>query len=198
MIEEEDDISNLCQFDWYQWYCFIEKNSDFPLAREGLGRVLGPAKGKGNEMAQWLLKANGNVVPRHTTRPLNTSEISSETENRKRNVFNESITARWRTPVPAKPPNDEEDPTTHPDDVKEGPFEEYEGEDESPRVIPEMDDPIDAAVNAINQQPVYENIIQAELIIPQGDKLRVSKVRGRTVGPDGKTIGNFHDTPIFN
>ena len=61
-----------------------------------------------------------------------------------------------------------------------------------------MDDPIDAAGNAINQQPVYDNMIQAELILPQGYKLRMAKVRGRTVGPDGKTIGNFHDTPIFN
>jgi hypothetical protein len=40
---------------------------------EVLGRVLGPAKGKGNEMAQWLLKANGNVVPRRTLRPLHTA-----------------------------------------------------------------------------------------------------------------------------
>ena len=26
----------------------------------------------------------------------------------------------------------------------------------------------------------------------------MAKVSGRTVGPDGKTIGTFHDTPIFN
>ena len=61
------------------------------------------------------------------------------------------ITVRWGTPVPNKPPNDEEDPTTHPDDVKEDPFEEYEDEDELPRFIPEMDYPIDAAGNEINQ-----------------------------------------------
>ena len=74
-------------------------------------------------MAQWVLKANGNVVPCRTTRPLNTSELSSKTEKRKRNVFDELITSRWGTLFPAKPPNDEEDPATHPDDVKEDPFE---------------------------------------------------------------------------
>ena len=26
----------------------------------------------------------------------------------------------------------------------------------------------------------------------------MAKVRERTVGPDGKTIGTFHDTPTFN
>ena len=40
----------------------------------------------------------------------------------------------------------------------------------SPRVIPEMYDPINATGNAINQQPVYDKMIQAELILPQGDK----------------------------
>ena len=61
-----------------------------------------------------------------------------------------------------------------------------------------MDDPIDAAENAINQQRVYGKIIQAELILTQGDKLRMAKFIGRTVGPDGKTVGTFNDTPIFN
>ena len=61
-----------------------------------------------------------------------------------------------------------------------------------------MDDPIDAAVNAINQQPIYDKMIQAELILPQGDNFQMAKVSGITVGPDGKTIGTFHDTPIFN
>ena len=87
MTGEEGDISNLSQFDWYQWYYFGENNSAFTLEREFLGRVLGPAKGEGNGMAQWALKANGNVVPCRTTRSLNTSELSSETEKRKRNFF---------------------------------------------------------------------------------------------------------------
>ena len=37
-------------------------------------------------MAQWVLKANGNVVPRRTTHPLTESEVSSETVKSKRNV----------------------------------------------------------------------------------------------------------------
>jgi len=63
---EEGDISNLCQFDWYSWCYFREDKSPFPYLKEILGRVLGPAKGEGNEMAQWILKANGKVVPRRT------------------------------------------------------------------------------------------------------------------------------------
>ena len=74
-------------------------------------------------MVQWVLKENGNVVPCRTTRPLNTLEISSKTEKRKRNVFDELVTARWGTPVLSKPPNNEKDLATHPDNVKEDPFD---------------------------------------------------------------------------
>jgi len=56
-------ISNLCQFDWYEWRYYRDGNALFPMPREVLGCVMGPAKGEGNEMAQWVLKANGNVVP---------------------------------------------------------------------------------------------------------------------------------------
>ena len=54
---EYGDISNHCQFSWYAWCYYREHNAGFPLQREILGRVLGPAKGKGkgNEMAQRIL-----------------------------------------------------------------------------------------------------------------------------------------------
>ena len=60
---EEGDISNLCQYAWYEWCYFCEHTSAFPTNREVLGRVLGPARGEGNVMCQWVLKANGRVVP---------------------------------------------------------------------------------------------------------------------------------------
>jgi hypothetical protein len=42
-------------------------------------------------MCQWVLKGNGKVVPRRSVRPLNPSEIHSEVEIIKRNVFDELI-----------------------------------------------------------------------------------------------------------
>ena len=52
MTGEEGDISNLCQFEWYEWCYYREQKEPFPHIKERLGRVLGPAKGEGNEMAQ--------------------------------------------------------------------------------------------------------------------------------------------------
>ena len=64
------DISNLCQYTWYECWYFRDQTAAFPNNKEVLGRVLGPARGAGNEMAQWILKANGRVVPRRSLRPL--------------------------------------------------------------------------------------------------------------------------------
>ena len=60
---DEGDISSLCQFGWYEWCYYRDHTEKFPFSKEVLGWILGPAKREGNEMAQWVLKANGNVVP---------------------------------------------------------------------------------------------------------------------------------------
>ena len=65
-LVEEGDISSLCQFGWYEWCYYREQTAAFPHNLEVLGRVLGPARGEGNEMAQWVLKANGRVMPRQS------------------------------------------------------------------------------------------------------------------------------------
>ena len=42
-----------------------------------------------------ILKANGNVVPRRSPRPLTVAELHSPTELKKREVFNMLIERRW-------------------------------------------------------------------------------------------------------
>jgi hypothetical protein len=59
----DGDISNLCCFSWYEWVYFCENLAAFPFQKEQLGCCLGPAKNEGKEMAQWVLKDNGKVVP---------------------------------------------------------------------------------------------------------------------------------------
>eukprot|EP00957_Ditylum_brightwellii_P189783 14448109-Ditylum_brightwellii.AAC.1 len=46
-------------------------------------------------MVQWILKANGQVVPHQTYRLLQVDELHSETLKRKRSIFNELIEKRW-------------------------------------------------------------------------------------------------------
>ena len=69
-FNEMGDISNLCQFGWYEWVYFRQQTADFPHQKEELGRCLGPTKNEGNEMCQWVLQRNGQIVPRRTLRRL--------------------------------------------------------------------------------------------------------------------------------
>ena len=89
----------MCQYAWYEWCYFRDQTAAFPNNKEVLGRVLGPARGAGNEMAQWILKANGRVVPRRSLRPLKVDELHSPVELKKREVFDELIKRRWGSPM---------------------------------------------------------------------------------------------------
>ena len=40
---EQGDISNLCQFRWYEWFYFRDHKAPFPHNQEVIGCVLGPA-----------------------------------------------------------------------------------------------------------------------------------------------------------
>jgi hypothetical protein len=194
MTGEEGDISNLCQYGWYEWCYFREKKNKFPFNREILGRILGPATGEGNEMAQWVLKANGNVVPRRTCRPLNAAELHSPTEIEKRKIFDTVIRERWGTSM--SPP-----PTVKgaPDDVvEEEEYEPYSDEDESPLDLPETEDTVDATGRLIDQQPAYDQIINSEVLLQQGDEVVRGKVKQRSIGPDGRTVGSYDPNPILN
>ena len=77
---EEGDISNVCQFSWYEWVYFRETTGKFPFPSYVLDRCLGPAKKEGNEMARWVLKQNGKIVPRRTMRKLTRDELVRELE----------------------------------------------------------------------------------------------------------------------
>jgi hypothetical protein len=77
----EGDISNLYRFSWYDWCYYREKATTiFPNQQELLGRVLGPSKNEGNEMAQWVLTSKGTVVPRRSCRRLTAQELVSDVE----------------------------------------------------------------------------------------------------------------------
>ena len=80
---DEGDISSLCQYGWYEWCYFRDQTTAFPNNKEDLGRVLGPGRVAGNEMAQWILKVNGRVVPRRSLRPLKLDEIHNPVEIKK-------------------------------------------------------------------------------------------------------------------
>ena len=191
LIGEDGDISNLCQYEWYDWCYFREQKQKFPFNREVLGRVLGPAKGEGNEMAQWVLKANGNVVPRRSSRPLKVDEIHSAMELKKRAIFDGLIERRWGTSI--NPPT-----IVGTEDSDDKEFEEYEDEYEPKRTVPDIEDTVDGNGKLLNQQPAYDRILHSEVSLQLGDNMTVGKVTKRAIGPDGTVAGTYDENPYLN
>ena len=143
-------------------------------------------------MCQWVLKGNGKVVPRRSVRPLNPSEIHSEVEIKKRKVFDGLIERRHGTSINPPKPMKGEPETNEPNDAEDGADIEPAGE------LPDIEDILDSTGKILNQQPMWDNMINAEIILQQGDKLQLGKVKRRSIDDSGKTIGTYSDNPIMN
>ena len=134
-------------------------------------------------MAQLILKANGRVVPRRSLRPLKVDELHSPVEIKKREVFDEFLKRRWGTPM--TPPNTQQPKA----------FEDHE-QQEQPTL--EVEDIVDSTGKLINQQPAYDQIINAEAQLQLGEEMVTGKVIQRTIGPDGQVTGTSDNNPYLN
>ena len=76
-LGEEGYILNLCNFQWFEWCYFMDQGESFPMQKEALGKVLGPAKNCGNEMAQWILNSNSQIFPCRSLCHLRTKELNN-------------------------------------------------------------------------------------------------------------------------
>ena len=91
---EEGDISNICQFGWYEWVYLCETTTEFPFWSRVICRCLRPTKNKGNEMTQWVLKTNWQIVPRWTMWRLTTNKLVRDSEVKNRAGF-DAATKFW-------------------------------------------------------------------------------------------------------
>ena len=59
-------------------------------------------------------------------------------------------------------------------------------------------DVVNAAGRLINQQLLYDKLINAEVQLQLDDQMATSKVQRRALGPDGRAVGSYDDNPILN
>ena len=118
-------------------------------------------------MAQWVLKANGQLVLRRTTRPLKVEEKHDPVEVKKRSIFDALIERKLCTAM--KPPKL---PIKDFDDE----WEEFENGDEKARSIPKIEDTVDAHGRLLNQKPAYDRLIHNEVQLQLGENMQTSKV----------------------
>eukprot|EP00804_Cyclotella_cryptica_P003089 CCRYP_006074-RA/>CCRYP_006074-RA protein AED:0.29 eAED:0.04 QI:0/0/0/0.75/0.33/0.5/4/0/1079 len=91
MSGETSDISQFCEFEWYEWVKFRDSAVQFPEDSLVLGRYLGPSIDVGPALTAKILKQNGEVVHRSTYRGLTPEEIVNPVDQAAMKSFNESI-----------------------------------------------------------------------------------------------------------
>ena len=141
-------------------------------------------------MAQWILEANGNVVPRRSHQPLQVAEIHNPSKVKKRNLFDNLIKGRWGTSIsqPNKPVGKSNDPVP----------EIYEDDSEEPRTVPDIEDSVDCSGRLINQLAAYDHLLNVEVQLELGKELMMGKVKCHAVGPEGKVVGKYDNNPFLN
>ena len=120
-------------------------------------------------MAQWILKANGSPV-----------------ELKKREVFDELIKRRWGSPM--TPSNTQQQKV----------FKKYEDHEQQEQPTLEVENIVDSTNKLINQQPAYDQIINAEVQLQLGEEMVTGKVTQRTIGPDGQVTGTYDNNPYLS
>ena len=190
---DEGDISNLCQFGWFEW-CYYCDSSMFLFAEEKLGRVLGPAKNHSNEMAQWVLKDTMKIVPWRTLRPLTDLEKRTQSIINEQNAFMDKCKRRYgdKLTVSATPFE-----TIGPDDDDSGEFVPYEDET-TPLVEMLVTEDTDVNGKFINMDHVMDNYINMEIRHRIGESEVFGKVIGASLDKDGKVIGSPNENPFLN
>ena len=171
----EPDISNLCQFKFYDWCYYRDNMSKFPYPSEFLGRILGPSEDYGNEMCFWILRSDGRVIPRQTVRVLTSEEINSPLEINKRNAFDKGISNKLGNSIAAPPT-----------EVNLDDFVPYEDDEGTAFEMSNTDD------------EDYDRLVNAEVILPHRDKQSHATVIGKHVDSDGQEKGRSHDNPILD
>ena len=79
----------------------------------------------------------------------------------------------------------------------EDPTNEIDLEDE-PVESPNHEDILDSTGRILEQQPAFDKIINAEVMIQNGDEMAMGKVARRSLDADGRTTGTYHDNPFLN
>ena len=93
------DISDICEFEFYEWVMFNDSQATFPKTRFQVGRWLGPAIDVGSALTYKRLKSNGQVVPRSTIRHLTHDELTNPDHIAQTKAFDDNMIQKIGVPA---------------------------------------------------------------------------------------------------
>ncbi len=62
MTGQTPDISNMCEYEWFQWVMYYDPPRPYPDDKSQLVHYLGPDIDVGSAMTYKILRSNGEVI----------------------------------------------------------------------------------------------------------------------------------------
>ena len=176
------DISDICEFEFYEWVMFNDSQATFPETKFNVGRWLGPAVDVGSALTYKILKSNGQVVPRLAIRHLALDELTNPDHISLTKEFDDNII--HKIGVPATENDFDKDYWT-------STYEYYD--DDHKYATP------DAPPEQLTLKPeIGDNYVKMELILPRGGTLARVRVTERKRDHEGNVIGRSNANPILD
>jgi hypothetical protein len=187
------DISQICEFGWYDWVMFRDTIAAFPDDKLVLGRYLGPATDVGSAMTAKILKQNGQFVCRSTLRHISIEELACPVHAAARTHFDNMIVERIG---PNSTPGDFDAEDLTPEmhhfidhTIEEGELEGNAYDEGSP----DEDD-----LEPLPTPEAGDNYLSADITLPVGGVLTRGRVISRKRDADGNTVGRANGNPILD
>ena len=137
-------------------------------------------------MSQAVLTSKARIVPQRSILLLIISELNSETEQRRRDTFDNVIKEKLG------------DAMTNPSKLPPSSFITYsDGDLYLPALHEEYEDPVHPDGTTVFEQPITDSWIHAELNLPQGEEMKKVKVVSWPKDGNGNIIGKYESNTIL-
>ena len=214
MSGKTSDISQFCEFAFYDWIMFRDQPVAFPDDNPVLGRYLGPAIDIDPTLTAKILKANGEVVYRSTYCAITDVERANATHVLRRVEFDLNIQDKFgpKTTQDDFPDLDIPDTPEHDnfDDVDESGRDDkwvacwcaFTRDRLADGLPGDADDEIPTpslGLDIVLPTPeAGDNYVNASLILPRGNLLARGTVIGQKRDARGDLIGNANTNPLID
>ncbi len=177
---DTSDISNLCEFQWYELVWFIDPTDK--LENKKLARYLGPSHDIGQAMSSRLLTSKGQEISRTSVIPLRIDEKNNPAIQERISEFtatlNQSLGERSKG-IPIE------------NDDMEIPYYEPYGDDEK------GDEPTMIEADDLDYDQ-YHKFISARVILPRAGEKAIGRVIKRKRDHDGHFVGKSNKNPLLD
>ena len=221
MTGQPYDISNICEFEWFEWIKYRLHGQQFPYPSEKLGRCLGPSNDAGNEMSQYVLTDKGTVMTIQTLRSLTPAEMNSQTETNKRKKYMDSVTTKFGNSSQPPPNWTKNNKGKWDDDIEDKTAVEKAETELAEYKISMVDvelwddqtddmtysEPVDFLEKEeerkelvdVDDIPDLDLYLAAEVLLPQnGERMQTARVISRSRDAEGNVIGKYNHNPILD